>query len=239
MLVRLTDLFVPVVASARLYLAKKSPFARLGPGRMKEAKQTIDRPVLSRGLLRQALPSSGAACVLPLEPRPRASRCNREQQGAERLRRARQLGWRASGFSPDAVEQSRVSLAPGHGSLAHAAAQPTERRRKRLPCCGVRRSRRRVAGRAALHGAVQAVRGEALPARPFFCLTVRVSWSILRLDYKRSRCWRCCRPSGKRISARRIPWPWRAGRRRQLGERARPVPAGAEEPWHDGPGLSA
>ena len=34
-----------------------------------------------------------------------------------------QLGRRAAGFSPGAVEKSHMSQAPGHGSLEHAAAQ--------------------------------------------------------------------------------------------------------------------
>ena len=76
---------------------------------------------------------------------------------------------------------------------------------------------------AALHGAVRAVRCEALPVRPFFCLTVRVLWPILRLDSKRSRREVCYGPSGKRISTRRIPWPWLAERMHQRRRRASPA----------------
>ena len=143
-------------------------------------------------------------CAPPLHGRSRAtSCCNRQQQGAARLRRA-------------AVRTARRGVFPRRcgAVLRVAGARDTDRWRRPPPspsdtvggvspaaaCSGAV-----VVGRTALDGAVQAVRCEAPPSRPFFYLTVRVSWSILRRDHTRSRCWRWCRASGKRMSARCIP----------------------------------
>src|SRR5262245_46244305 len=112
----------------------------------------------------------GAACNLPLDPCPNPSRCNREQQGAERLRRVAVRLARNRVFPKGCGAVSRVAGARDTGRWRRPPLSPPDTAGGVSPaaaCAGAV-----VVVWAALHGAVQAVGGEAPPASPFCCLTV-------------------------------------------------------------------